>query len=195
MEKEIELNSSEVRKLIEEAERKLGNVKIASIEYLEHLADVAQAVDERFKSDEEPEEVQTITKEIKKRNVIKGKKLKKKPNQEKRFKCDQCQSIFKMKDQLTRHKRIHERVYKCDRCDYQGKGFGNLKTHKLIHSEEKPFKCDQCEYSCKTTSALREHKQRHTGDLPFKCDQCDYKCSKPYRLVIHRYGQRVSAIF
>ena len=50
MEKKVELSDEELREKIKEAEVKLANTKLVSIEYLEQLAKTEQFVDKRIKS-------------------------------------------------------------------------------------------------------------------------------------------------
>ena len=50
MEKKVELSDDELREKIKEAEVKLANTKLVSIEYLEQLAKTEQVVDKRIKS-------------------------------------------------------------------------------------------------------------------------------------------------
>ena len=79
MENKTEFSNSEFLQKIAEAEEKLKNVKIASIGYLEQLANVERAVSERFK---------VITAEpirsIKKRRIVKARTPK-------LHKCSECE--------------------------------------------------------------------------------------------------------
>jgi len=51
--------------------------------------------------------------------------------------------MFRRKDELRRHERIHTLVknYQCDECDKKFSRSDHLTTHKRTHSKQKPYVC------------------------------------------------------
>ena len=68
----------------------------------------------------------------------------------KSFKCEICDSIFKVKAYLKRHSlSVHERKmpFKCDICDYSCFGKSDMNRHiESVHERKRSFKCDICDY-------------------------------------------------
>ena len=156
---------------IKKAEIELERVRLASIEYLETLAKVEQAINERKQV--------MISESKKKRKIVKARKPRNKKSGT-TLKCDQCNHIARRLNELEKHKRRHtgEKAFKCDWCNFRFSDKSTLIKHKRIHSGEKPFTCNQCDYKCKTSRELTIHKRRHSGEKPFQCDQCDYSASQ-----------------
>lgn len=117
------------------------------------------------------------------------------------FKCDfeGCESKFKSKSILTRHKLTHtdEKTVDCteEGCDSKFKTAAELKSHLArVHNQgEKNINCDveNCDYVCLTKSDLRSHKLHiHKIGVKqvLKCDVegCDKEFLKPQTLKQHR---------
>ncbi|XP_035665641.1 zinc finger and SCAN domain-containing protein 2-like, partial [Branchiostoma floridae] len=67
-----------------------------------------------------------------------------------------------------------EKAYKCDQCDYATARKSNLDRHRTKHTGDKPYKCDQCDYSAAQKCALVIHVTKHTGEKPYMCGECGY---------------------
>ncbi|GFS13759.1 zinc finger protein 737 [Elysia marginata] len=113
---------------------------------------------------------------------------KKKPSDEKPFKCDECGKGFRLKQHLTSHKKVHSDEKPC-KCDVCGKAFRHsftLTTHLRIHTGEKPYKCDVCGKAFVTHSGLSAHKKIHSGERPYKCDVCGKAFIQRVTLANHK---------
>ena len=83
-----------------------------------------------------------------------------------KFECDICGKLYKHKQSLATHQRIHtgNLPFVCDVC---GKCFScksRLKKHSVVHSSLKPFVCDVCSKCFARKWDLTNHKRYHTGD-------------------------------
>ena len=58
----------------------------------------------------------------------------------------------------------NEKSYKCDQCDFASPQVGNLKRHKKIHSGEKPYHCHQCNFAAIRSGDLKRHLKIHSGE-------------------------------
>ena len=105
----------------------------------------------------------------------------------KRYRCDQCDKVFTLQQNLKHHLRIHtgDKPYKCDQCDRAFTQKGSLTYHVRTHSGEKPYKCDQCDRAFTQKGSLTYHLRTHTGEKPFQCDQCDKAFKNKYHLTAH----------
>ncbi|GFO49988.1 Zinc finger protein 226 [Plakobranchus ocellatus] len=83
-----------------------------------------------------------------------------------KFHCDFCKEIFTNILELKNHREKHdneERPYKCPQCDKGFKTRTTLRTHKMLHTGEQPYACDVCGKRFIQTSGLNAHKLRHTA--------------------------------
>ena len=70
-----------------------------------------------------------------------------------------------------------EKSYKCNQCEYASSVKSSLRRHLKTHSGEKSNKCSQCDYASSDASNLRTHLKIHSGEKPNKCSQCDFASS------------------
>ncbi|GME70345.1 unnamed protein product [Ambrosiozyma monospora] len=67
-------------------------------------------------------------------------------NEDKRFKCAQCDASFTRKSRLNEHiRKVHEgrrKNYTCDKCSKHLSSRENLNRHKVIHTDK--YKCPSC---------------------------------------------------
>merc|ERR1711920_1003147 len=94
------------------------------------------------------------------------------------YKCNQCDSCYPTKGNLTTHvERMHQNKvnFKCDEC---GKGFYDktkYDDHCRMHRGIK-YECNQCHRSFVEKSGLIKHIERkHEKKRNFKCDECGAK--------------------
>ncbi|XP_069506466.1 zinc finger protein 25-like [Ambystoma mexicanum] len=106
----------------------------------------------------------------------------------KSFICAECEKLFRHKDSLIKHERIHtgERPYRCTDCE---RGFSrkeSLIIHIRTHTGERPFACNECELSFINKGNLITHLRTHTGDKPYQCSECSKCFSVKIGLVRHK---------
>ncbi|XP_066146059.1 zinc finger protein 85-like isoform X1 [Euwallacea fornicatus] len=90
------------------------------------------------------------------------------------FVCSYCPKVFKDKQRLDNHVRVHtnERPYECHIC---GKGFKtwiHRKTHLNIHLGIKKWTCKYCSKAFTNSCTLKGHEMIHTGERPHRCPEC-----------------------
>ena len=119
--------------------------------------------------------------------------------QEKTFKCDQCPMSFRIRSELTSHKKLtHTEValFKCDICGMRMKRRVYLERHMQGHQKGRMFKCAHktCGYESSNKFVISTHfiKEHITYD-PEKvymeklmCDQCPFKTDLKVTLKRHR---------
>ncbi|KAM9807146.1 zinc finger protein ZFAT [Syngnathus typhle] len=84
----------------------------------------------------------------------------KRHNKEKCHICDQCGKALKSKASLKSHRLSHtnqEKEFKCSECDYSSVFKYTLVRHMEQHAKFKPFQCAHCFYSCNTSGPLKRH--------------------------------------
>jgi len=90
---------------------------------------------------------------------------------EREYKCKECNVTFSVLGALKRHTRVHskDRPYQCDKCTKSFKWNWNLKSHLLTHSREKFSTCHICQKSFKMQKYLKAHylKNHDSQSSPF----------------------------
>jgi uncharacterized Zn-finger protein len=107
---------------------------------------------------------------------------------ERKFKCPDCPSTYKLKAHLKRHqKSAHssDRPYTCQLCPKSFKLKELLNQHVLTHGMKNPFKCEACRCRFGTASELSKHKSTHHNDCVYKCFHCKLKFSSLCFMYTH----------
>jgi len=98
-------------------------------------------------------------------------------DENKPFRCADCNREFTSKRNLVDHYRGHHQGQKPHVCQQPGCGKSFLRPahlliHNRIHTGEKPFVCEHegCGKRWNQKSALKQHMRSHTGEKPFVCN-------------------------
>ncbi|GIY47092.1 hypothetical protein CDAR_455371 [Caerostris darwini] len=103
-------------------------------------------------------------------------------------KCSKCPMIFRRKDYLESHERIHNvnKPYVCNFCDKTFTQSGHLGVHIRAHTGEKPYACNKCNKRYFQNSDLKRHMRKHAGEERRKCDSCGEEISSEESLGAHK---------
>nr|CAD7399184.1 unnamed protein product [Timema cristinae] len=98
-------------------------------------------------------------------------------------KCEDCDKLFKTKENLTAHRLVHNKQYNCSKC---GKSFlfkDSLADHACTRNKTERHKCEECGKCFSKSSNLNQHRLTHNGPNEFVLNQHRlFHCSeKPYR--------------
>lgn len=96
---------------------------------------------------------------------------------EKKFDCQLCDSKFKEKRELVKHRQLvhsNHRPFQCSSCSRSFAFRYMLKRHEQAHTGIRTHKCtyDGCGLSLSSANALKHHMFTHTGAKPYECDYC-----------------------
>ncbi|XP_061424199.1 MDS1 and EVI1 complex locus protein EVI1-A-like isoform X2 [Lethenteron reissneri] len=114
---------------------------------------------------------------------------------EPRFRCGECDELFRSKQDLRHHQRFscHSgssvlaslrpeispatpdagQIYECRDCDRIFPNAYSLERHMVIHTDEREYKCDQCPKAFNWKSNLIRHQMSHDNGKRFECENCD----------------------
>ncbi|KAI4462267.1 zinc finger protein [Holotrichia oblita] len=107
---------------------------------------------------------------------------------EKMHKCVMCNEEFSALD-LRLHLNTHrnQKEYKCDQCERIFRKMNHLNTHRVKHLKEFPFKCEQCGKGFVIKTNYECHMLTHNAnqELPYECSQCLRRFYNPEHLNRH----------
>nr|XP_032824001.1 MDS1 and EVI1 complex locus protein EVI1-A-like [Petromyzon marinus] len=134
---------------------------------------------------------------------------------EPRFRCGECDELFRSKQDLRHHQRFscHSgssvlaslrpeispatpdagQIYECRDCDRIFPNAYSLERHMVIHTDEREYKCDQCPKAFNWKSNLIRHQMSHDNGKRFECENCDKVFTDPSNLQRHIRSQHVGA--
>jgi len=95
---------------------------------------------------------------------------------EKLFKCQLCNEVFKQAQSFSGHCRLHRsaksKTFKCTICKAAYTTRSHLKFHMHKHTGNYPYNCEFCGKGFAGKSQYRYHALRHSGQCPFICKEC-----------------------
>lgn len=112
-----------------------------------------------------------------------------------RFRCDQCESSFGLKQTLMNHIRNKHsnnvRNFRCDfpSCEKSYKTKSALHNHRIYHSDDPKWHCNYCTKKFHFNFLLQQHETTHLGQKAgksFDCDVCKKSFNTRNKLTKHR---------
>lgn len=121
-----------------------------------------------------------IIEETKLSNINSDANLKNKSNSKhvniNKFQCNECGKIYKHKNTLINHMRLHtDKVIKCLICEKVFTVINKYEIHKLTHLGVSPYFCILCDQKFTSNNSLKAHYQKHFDIKLHECLECKKK--------------------
>ncbi|XP_077595169.1 zinc finger protein 646 [Stigmatopora nigra] len=102
------------------------------------------------------------------------------PEDERKFKCDECGRGYRHAGSLANHKKTHDvGCFECYVCGKENSNALALKSHLRSHKARKKYSCSQCGKAFRLATQLATHERIHRS-LPLKKeDDTEYLCQIP----------------
>ncbi|XP_058160582.1 histone-lysine N-methyltransferase PRDM16 isoform X2 [Dasypus novemcinctus] len=141
-------------------------------------------------------------------------------DEDRTFRCDECDELFLSKLDLRRHKKYacgavgaalydglggelkaeglggaggDGQAHECKDCERLFPSKYSLEQHMIVHTEEREYKCDQCPKAFNWKSNLIRHQMSHDSGKRFECENCVKVFTDPSNLQRHIRSQHVGA--
>uniref|UniRef100_A0A1A8QHU0 PR domain containing 10 n=1 Tax=Nothobranchius rachovii TaxID=451742 RepID=A0A1A8QHU0_9TELE len=91
------------------------------------------------------------------------------------FKCSLCGKVFRDKDRLDQHLRVHGRdayAFSCHICSKSFTGDSALEDHLVEHTENCSYACLLCPETFERLELLKGHVEMHSVDGCYTCPSC-----------------------
>lgn len=102
--------------------------------------------------------------------------------------CDICQKIFKRREHLYQHVKLHIgfRPFVCDHCSKSFMRKEHLQRHMISHSGQKNYTCNICDKSFSRNDNLLKHKKTHEKQQSFTCEVCQKQFVMKHYYLAHK---------
>lgn len=102
--------------------------------------------------------------------------------------CDICQKIFKRREHLYQHVKLHTgfRPFVCDHCSKSFMRKEHLLRHMISHSGQKNYTCNICDKSFSRNDNLLKHKKTHEKQQSFTCEVCQKQFVMKHYYLAHK---------
>ncbi|XP_071335964.1 zinc finger protein 260-like [Trachinotus anak] len=77
-----------------------------------------------------------------------------------------------------------EKAFKCFECNKEFDKNHQLSRHMRVHSGERPFSCDFCGKTFTQNSNRTVHMRQHTGEKPYFCNKCGKRFASSHHLKL-----------
>ena len=97
---------------------------------------------------------------------------------QKLYSCQKCSKLFKFKNELLKHSKVHKLNFfqeTCDQCEYKANNKDMLDRHVESVHERFLYECNQCDKKFNSTDNLKTHFEKYHKENIFKCEECDAK--------------------
>ncbi|XP_075420918.1 zinc finger protein 646 isoform X2 [Tenrec ecaudatus] len=85
--------------------------------------------------------------------------------EERRYKCSQCDKTYKHAGSLTNHRQSHTLgIYPCAICFKEFSNLMALKNHSRLHAQYRPYRCPHCPRAFRLPLELLEHQHSHEDE-------------------------------
>ncbi|KAF5284196.1 hypothetical protein FQR65_LT00196 [Abscondita terminalis] len=111
-----------------------------------------------------------------------------KPDVVKRHTCDICMKMFKRREHLYQHMKLHTgfRPFTCENCNKSFLRKEHLLRHMVAHSGQKNFTCTICDKSFSRNDNLLKHKKIHNKQNSFTCEVCQKQFVMEHYYFAHK---------